>query len=414
MEENFDLAEMMAEIVVKAERKRARRDAAQQAVERVVNRVGRFDGKEVLKFLRAYDAEMAKMGVDEAMRLDFFCRVAAESKYKWVKELREAHESWESFEGALLEAHGYAAAEERGRREFDRWVTATKRHRNAMEAFRLFEGRFSQLSEWERRSVGADKVLLFLKTVHHEERMDILFELQDDDGAHGLTEDWSEVEWVCRQHEARRSGTTRPTSGGEERAATDHAPPPDRSSTQTGSEDLDLEALIREACGIVMAKIEAGEGLIAGSGPSGSEDAEEGASSHMEDGAYAEAEREWYIGTTGEGAERAALSTCGERSTEDEVGDGEAAIAGSSGHVGVRAWRPETSSGEKTGGGVGTLRTPGLETPATGPRAGVRPRETGGGGGKVGSHDDGDTGEGAAQAILSTCGEWTAMEKAGN
>ena len=52
----------------------------------------------------------------------------------------------------------------------------------------------------------------------------------------------------------------------------------------------------------------------------------------MEDGAYAEAEREWYIGTTGEGAERATLSTCGERSIEDKVGDGKAAIAGSRGH----------------------------------------------------------------------------------
>jgi hypothetical protein len=44
--------------------------------------------------------------------------------------------------------------------------------------------------------VGADKVLLFLKMVHHAERADILFELEDDDGAHGLTEIWSEVEWV--------------------------------------------------------------------------------------------------------------------------------------------------------------------------------------------------------------------------
>jgi hypothetical protein len=66
-----------------------------------------------------------------------------------------------------------------------------------MDAFREFERRVSQLSESDWRSVGADKVRLFLKKVHHEERMDILFELRDDDGAHGLTEDWSEVEWVC-------------------------------------------------------------------------------------------------------------------------------------------------------------------------------------------------------------------------
>jgi hypothetical protein len=106
-----------------------------------------------------------------------------------------------------------------------------------MDAFREFERRFSQLSEWERRSVGADKVLLFLKTVHHEERADTLFELEDDDGAHGLTEDSSEVERVCRQHEAIRSTTEWPENGGEEEAASGYALPPEGSSTQAGSEE---------------------------------------------------------------------------------------------------------------------------------------------------------------------------------
>jgi hypothetical protein len=99
----------------------------------------------------------------------------------------------------------------------------------------------------ERRSVGADKVL-FLKTVHHEERADLLFELQDDDGAHALTEDWSEVEWACRQHDGSRSTTERLESGGEEEAASGYALPPEESSTQASSEELDFEALIREAC----------------------------------------------------------------------------------------------------------------------------------------------------------------------
>ena len=48
-------------------------------------------------------------------------------------------------------------------------------------------------------------------------------------------------------------------------------------------------------------------------------------------GAYAEV-GERYIGTTGEGAERTTLSTCGERTTEDKVGDSEAAIADSGEH----------------------------------------------------------------------------------
>ena len=104
---------------------------------------------------------MMEMGVDEATRLDFFCQVAAESRYEEVKELREAQESWESFEGALLEAYGCAKPEERGRREFDRWVASARRHRSMMEAFQEFECRFSQLSEWERRSVGQTKSSYF-------------------------------------------------------------------------------------------------------------------------------------------------------------------------------------------------------------------------------------------------------------
>ena len=41
-------------------------------------------------------------------------------------------------------------------------------------------------------------------------RMAILPDLEDDEGAYGLTEDWNEVEWAYQQHDERRSATTRP------------------------------------------------------------------------------------------------------------------------------------------------------------------------------------------------------------
>ena len=116
--------------------------------------------------------------------------------------------------------------------------------------------------------------------------MDLLFKLQDYYGAHRLTEDWPEVESVCRQHDARWSATTRPASGGEERAVSDHTLPPEESSMHNGSEELDLEALIREACEIVKAQIEAEEGFTMETRPTGSEYAEDEASLRMEDGAY--------------------------------------------------------------------------------------------------------------------------------
>ena len=80
--------------------------------------------------------------MDEAMRLDFFCRVANVSMHNEVKKLREAHESWESFEGALLEAYGYKKLEGQSRQEFDQWVVSVKPRHSATEAFREFELRF--------------------------------------------------------------------------------------------------------------------------------------------------------------------------------------------------------------------------------------------------------------------------------
>jgi hypothetical protein len=118
--EDFDFEEMAAKIMMEAERKMARRDAAQQAVKRVVGRAGRFNEDSVPSFLEAYNSEMDARGVENTLRLEYFCRVVADPIHAEIMELRNAHGSWESFEGALLEACGHAKPEGRGRWEFDR------------------------------------------------------------------------------------------------------------------------------------------------------------------------------------------------------------------------------------------------------------------------------------------------------
>ena len=45
--------------------------------------------------------------MNEAMRLAYFCRVVAETIFEEMKELHEAHDSWVSFQEALLEAYRY-------------------------------------------------------------------------------------------------------------------------------------------------------------------------------------------------------------------------------------------------------------------------------------------------------------------
>ena len=105
--------------------------------------------------------------------------------------------------------------------EFGLWVASVKPPRSAMDAFQEFDLRFSQLSDRDQESVGADKVLLFLKSINEKGRIAILPELEDDEGAYGLIEDWNEVERVCRRHEEMRSSATLPVSGSKRRMVSD-------------------------------------------------------------------------------------------------------------------------------------------------------------------------------------------------
>ena len=70
MEEDFDFAELIAEIVMDAERKKAKQDATQQVVKRVVERVGRFNANDVPKILGAYKAGRRRERQEEASEYD--------------------------------------------------------------------------------------------------------------------------------------------------------------------------------------------------------------------------------------------------------------------------------------------------------------------------------------------------------
>ena len=83
----------------------------------------------------------------------------------------------------------------------------------------------------------------------------------------------------------------------------DYASPlTEESSSQDGSVELDIEALIEEAYELVKAQIKAEERSTIETGPRGLEDAEEDASPCVEHGAYVEAGRA-YDGDMREGAE---------------------------------------------------------------------------------------------------------------
>ena len=155
-------------------------------------------------YMEAYNAEMEVQSVNEALRLEFFYRVATPRIHKEVKELGETHSSWETFEEALWRAYE-EPPRSRNWRDFDQWVASAKTHRGANKAFLEFRRRFVRVLKREQRLVGMDKFLLFVRSIDHAKQEVIGIELEEEDGANGLTEDWLKVKRVWRRLYRERS-----------------------------------------------------------------------------------------------------------------------------------------------------------------------------------------------------------------
>ena len=98
--------------------------------------------------------------------------------------------------------------------------------------------------------MGADKLLLFVRSIDRAEREAIGIELEEDEGANGLTEDWSKVSRVCQRMDDERAGRAR-------RKTRDGAPlPQEEVDRQRVVARLDFEARIAEAYAALEAMLE--------------------------------------------------------------------------------------------------------------------------------------------------------------
>ena len=93
--------------------------------------------------------------------------------------------------------------------------------------------------------MGADKVLLFVRSIDRAEWETIRIDLEDDDVANGLTKDWSEVGRVCWRLDEERSVKGKGKMRRE-----------DASSWQEGPAKLDVEGLVQEACEALKAMVD--------------------------------------------------------------------------------------------------------------------------------------------------------------
>ena len=235
-----------------------------------------------------------------------------------------------------MEAYRYKEPKRCKLYEFDQWVSSLKTHQSAMHAFVEFECRFAQLSERDQRLVGVEKVLMFVKSIDRKERKAIGIRLEDDDGANGLTEDWTKVERVCQLHDKRKtrfsSTTTQPMRDGERRTGSNYKlPPKEESLKREGSMVLDIEAFINEAYENLKVQVEAKENLIMEPKPIKMVIKEEETSQQRwsNDTANTKAQVR-YDNTTGEGVEQDAFSSCKETMMKNETNESRVANATSS------------------------------------------------------------------------------------
>ena len=194
----------------------------------------------------------------------------------------------------------------------------------------------------------ADKVLLFVRSIDQAEREAIGIELEEDEGANGLTEDWSKVGRVCQRMDDKCACKAR-------WKAHDDAPSPQEEvEWQRAAARIGFEARIAEAYAALKAMLE-----------------DEERSSFQSKAKEADLPHEMaeyrYDGVMREGVKQNTLPTCGERMAKDQA---ENQIADKESEVRrFRAPYPKTLDiGESNPGGVWAIErktVADLKQPAT-------------------------------------------------
>ena len=204
-----DLATMMVAAMDRMMQERDNTTGLDRAIETVVGTMGRFDGKDVSRYLEGYRAEMLMRDVTAAKRLNSFARVVTPSLYGEILEMIAESGFWEEFETRLLEKYGLDDSLRISKKDLMDWVELPGKGRNTTTLLQEFEKRFARLSTLDRAVLDTSKVLLFLKAVDVRDREKVGLLLEDDDG---LITDWAAVKRVCSRFDKRREWTAEGSS----------------------------------------------------------------------------------------------------------------------------------------------------------------------------------------------------------
>ena len=165
-----------------------------KALQTVVDKVGRFDGRNITKFLRLYTCEMEVHQVSqERMIATFDLAVVPELREK-VHELHDGVILWSRFEELLKDEFFEEDQERMTKRSFLEWIEQRPGVKMAPnELIREFEKKFGQLPRQERQLLDPRKTELFLQATDEDLEDKLFIHLADRTSESGFTNDWRQV-----------------------------------------------------------------------------------------------------------------------------------------------------------------------------------------------------------------------------
>ena len=168
---------------------------ATKALKAVVAKIGRFDGKNVSKFLRTYVCEMEVQQVDEDRMMLIFDMAVVPGIRERVREIRGGAALWTIFAEQLQDEYFEEDSERMTKRSFLEWIEQQPgNNMGPNELFRDFEKKYAQLPLVERRLLDSRKAELFLQATDNVLEDRLLLLLGDRATEGGFTNDWRRVE----------------------------------------------------------------------------------------------------------------------------------------------------------------------------------------------------------------------------
>lgn len=170
-----------------------------KALQVVVDKVGRFDGRNITKFLRVYTCEMEVHQVSKVKMISTFDLAVVPEIRERVQELHTETISWKKFEELLKDEFFEEDSERMTKQTFLDWIEQRPGNQMAPnELIREFEAKFGQLPRQERQLLETRKTGLFLQAADEHLEDKLLFYLADKTSESGFINDWKLVKETVR------------------------------------------------------------------------------------------------------------------------------------------------------------------------------------------------------------------------